>query len=1618
MKRRIIAALMCLCMLVGLLPMSAFAADPGTVTATKDVISQTPDKNGNYTIKLTVQGEPVEIPSESAADVVLVVDNSGSMASSVGDPCLTPKSEFDRELTFLWYRYTCPNCGARYSSSLGGWLWDTRPNECTGQIGAEPRIDTAKKVSKTFAGTILNGENDNQLAVIGFAHNQDNGGANDSGALFVRQGLTNNLTQANSAIDKMDADGGTNYSAALQQAYDWLNEREDTTRPAYVIFISDGAPGRSGESIGNSRWDGSDQATALKRDGVTLYTIGIALTDDESNYLESLATDPNHYINVTGTNYATQLEEVLLEWASHINSVPAGKNAVMTDVVNTEYFDVVTPLPAGVTLGGDGKTLVWNIGAIPKDGTSVEITIKPKADVLNTITGTKTVNTNTNVSLTYVDYNGADQTIPKEQIGDPTVNLIGTKPAEYLLTYEGNAQSGGTVENLPASAQYPTGRVTLSTQKPTHTPVLINPGDEKATDVLFIGWTEEPTTKIYAEGDGAPTTVATVTMTEAGKTVYAAWGYDANGNGKPDVTENGYTLTYDGNALGGDVFGIPTDINNYLVNADVALITNPEPTHTAVKVNPDDEKATAVVFVGWTEERTEKIFAKGDIAPTTVASVTMIEGGKTVYAAWGYDANGDGNPDVNENGYKLTYYGNAQQEGTVENVPTDDNTYLSGVSVTLSSQEPTHSKVNDTAVVFVGWTSEQTNKIYSKNDAAPTTVTSVNMVEGGKNVYAAWGYDTDGDGNPDVTETKYTLTYHANGGTDITLPTDNNKYLSGETVNLSTKLPERADVDGKKVECIGWSTTPDSKIYAAGENYGTLPTTVTFADQNIDVYAVWGYDTTNDGVADATQVIIQPAPITIYTGGDGYTGVVTGENGNTVGATTEGNGLPIPGFYFTLPYALDQAIKLDAGSVENAADLSKYLEISTDRDASTGTTERVWSIHLYNETDIGSSSAYSKYVYCFQTDEEHEDQPPLRMQFRGADGNIIYSDEFEIGNALHQEYTMSLYAGSVTAAHAVVTIAGEKQTTGIGMASSTLTIRGVVDENAEPSEIGSTTPSEAVETITATTESGKVPTYYINGSQIPVTNQDGVKLLSDEVLDSTVTVEGEETTVHKALLDMAADELTGYENVASEFKYLDLVDASNGNVWVTMGQGDSLTVYWPYPAGTDKNDSFTLVHYKGLDRDFDLSNLDEQQYTLEVLSTENGTLVCTDKGIKFTVNSFSPFALVYNAKAPTVDVTFDAGDHGTLKGDGTVAVEQNGKLTSTQIPGISADTYYTFTGWKSSVDNKIYSNDELTKLTITGATTFVAQYQYYNPGSGYDHYVYYYPNFNGGSVRNEGFDTGDTVTVKENTWLERDGYVFVCWNTEADGSGTRYDPDDTFTMPDHNVYLYAQWQKEKPGPDDTGVSDWLETEEHNAYLTGYPDSTFRADRNMTRAEVAQMFYALLLDKNVTITKSFSDVPDDAWYATAVKTLASLDMMDGYPDGTFRPDEPITRAEFATVGLAFAYDPIDADCSYYDVSASAWYHTYVAQATTYGWIGGYPDNTFRPGNNITRVEVCVIVNNMLGRDADERYIDRNEDELVHFVDLSDSYWGYYTIMESTNNHEYTGSFTNEKWTDVK
>lgn len=506
--KRTLSFLLTFVMLCSLLPMTAMAA-PGDVTASKTAAYN--KKTGEVTITMTVQGESVTQSTASKADVVLVVDNSGSMASSVGEPCNTPKDQFVNAGLFgdgLIKR--CPECGARY---WNGPLFGYVPESCTGEKGTEPRIDTAKKVGKKFADSILSGENDNQMAVIGFAHGErDWFGSTD--AIRQKLDLTDNVTDVKNTLDEMVADGGTDYTSALQEAYNMLNDRGETDRPGYVVFISDGAPGKQGSSIGDPNWDGSRQARAIKEAGYGLYTIGIALDDEADDYLESLASD-NHYQNVTGTNYASELEELLKEWAEEINTVPAGTDAVMTDTINTEAFEYVegSAEASTGTISVDNGVVTWNIGDIPAETATATFKVKP----IVTPKQDTEYYTNTDVTLTYKDSNDQEQTIPKGQIGEPKVLIPGTEAEKVLLTYDAN---GGT--GAPANEQVEKGKTATlnNTIKPTHVPE----GDK---EVEFQGWSADPTDIIFESADAVPegTIIKEIAVGNDPVTVYAVWAY-------------------------------------------------------------------------------------------------------------------------------------------------------------------------------------------------------------------------------------------------------------------------------------------------------------------------------------------------------------------------------------------------------------------------------------------------------------------------------------------------------------------------------------------------------------------------------------------------------------------------------------------------------------------------------------------------------------------------------------------------------------------------------------------------------------------------------------------------------------------------------------------------------------------------------------------------------------------------------------------------------------------------------------------------------------------------------------------------------------------------------------
>lgn len=394
--KKSLALILTFIMVLALVPSVALAeGEEGKVTITKALVSSEPDNDGNYTIKLTVQGNPVTQNVQPNADVVLVIDCSGSMDEN-------------------------------------------------------NRMKTAKKAGKEFAGGILKKDSGNKMAVIGFSS-----AGVFSSAIDVATDLTDNQNTILSAINSMRADSGTDYTAALTKAKQILGVRN--SRPKYVVFISDGAPGPYGNSIGNVNWDGSEQVAQLKNAGVTIYTIGIALDGNNNQaareYLKSMATSPSHFRNITDANLNTQLETILTEWAAQINEVHAGTNAVMVDVINDGFFDFVSA-DDGLTYDGDAKSLTWDIGDILKAEQSITFKIKPK----DGWTGTKDTNKSCKLNYTKHDGTPGEMEAPSPQVtiaavvGSLTVtktvvmpegDTTNVKDREYTFTI----QSGGHTDS-------------------------------------------------------------------------------------------------------------------------------------------------------------------------------------------------------------------------------------------------------------------------------------------------------------------------------------------------------------------------------------------------------------------------------------------------------------------------------------------------------------------------------------------------------------------------------------------------------------------------------------------------------------------------------------------------------------------------------------------------------------------------------------------------------------------------------------------------------------------------------------------------------------------------------------------------------------------------------------------------------------------------------------------------------------------------------------------------------------------------------------------------------------------------------------------------------------------
>ncbi len=333
---------------------------------------------------------------------------------------------------------------------------------------------------------------------------------------------------------------------------------------------------------------------------------------------------------------------------------------------------------------------------------------------------------------------------------------------------------------------------------------------------------------------------------------------------------------------------------------------------------------------------------------------------------------------------------------------------------------------------------------------------------------------------------------------------------------------------------------------------------------------------------------------------------------------------------------------------------------------------------------------------------------------------------------------------------------------------------------------------------------------------------------------------------------------------------------------------------------------------------------------------------------------------------------------------------------------------YSFDGWyaDSSLKNKV------TQITLNADTTVYAKWTKNSTGGDTgsggggattSKYTITFETNGGSKIDSVYIDENKTIDLS-NYITEKDGYKFTGWYSDIELKNKIVSVKVT-----KNVTIYAGWEKNETDtpaqPNTSYVPGMLNGKEHFAYIVGYDDGTVHPEANITRAEVATIVFRLLNEdvrkSNLTNTNSFNDVSSDDWYNTAVSTMAAMNVLKGY-EGYFRPNDPITRAEFAAIAARLAEKSGNITALFTDISEH-WAEPEIIKAASLGWVQGF-DGYYRPDDAITRAEAMTIINRVLCR-VPETVDDLHSDMKVWTDNMDTSKWYYINVQEATNSHTF-------------
>jgi len=537
----------------------------------------------------------------------------------------------------------------------------------------------------------------------------------------------------------------------------------------------------------------------------------------------------------------------------------------------------------------------------------------------------------------------------------------------------------------------------------------------------------------------------------------------------------------------------------------------------------------------------------------------------------------------------------------------------------------------------------------------------------------------------------------------------------------------------------------------------------------------------------------------------------------------------------------------------------------------------------------------------------------------------------------------------------------------------------------------------------------------------------------------TVTIKGNTSTV---TYDGTEKSVTGYTVESSDNRYTENYFTFTGTATATGTDAGT------YPMGLkpenfeNKNANFSKVTFVVTDGSLTITKRDVTLTSASASKPYDGTAL-TSKNVTVGGNGFA------DGEGATYNVTGSQTEVGKSDNEFTYELNANTKANNYNITMYkgelvitAADSVaYKVEHYKQNLDGSYNDTpNDIDPLSGTAGTLTAAAAKDY-------------PGFTPGTVTQEKIKSDGTTTVE--IQYTRNSYTLTINYVYRDGSKAAESHIETIlygkdysvtspkisgytadklvvsgTMPADNRTVTVTYTKNgghhpRPKPtveieDDDALG--LNTTDHFAYIVGYGNGEVRPQNNITRAEVATIFFRLLTDdvrdENLTKTNRYSDVAATSWYNTAVSTLSSMGIITGYPDGTFRPNAAITRAEFAAIAARFDHDGDKTAAKFSDI-ASHWAKDEISIAYNNGWITGYPNSTFGPQRDITRAETMTLVNRVLNRQPE------TEDDLLPNMTVwtdnaNPKAWYYLAVQEATNSHyyEFKTNSQYEKWTELR